>query len=380
MKQFESFSACMFLLRSLPIHFSKDAGLFNFFRVIIKEPGCALLPLANPAISAKYLPKFFISLFLGCMLCFTNQVFSQAGSKTIAGVVRATSGETLSNVTVSVKGTNTATTSDGEGRYSIKVPNAKSVLIFTNVGFGSYEVTVGTKTEINVSITSSSANMEDVVVIGYGSVKKKDITGSVGRVNMEDLQKAPVKSFDDALAGRVAGVQVTSNDGQPGSNAEINIRGVGSVTQSSAPLYVIDGFPQETANANSINPAEIESIEVLKDASATAIYGARGANGVIIITTKRGKSPKATINYNGYYGGQKVIKKMDLMSPYEFVRLQNDINPYYANLAYFSNGKTLEDYKNEKGIDWQDLTFNDLPTFQNHYISLSSKQNRTAYT
>ncbi|HSC39461.1 MAG TPA: SusC/RagA family TonB-linked outer membrane protein, partial [Chitinophagaceae bacterium] len=199
-------------------------------------------------------------------------------------------------------------------------------------------------------------------------------------VNVQDLQKAPVKSIDDALAGRVAGVMVTSNDGQPGSNAEIVIRGVGSVTQSSAPLYVIDGFPQEDANFNSINPAEVESIEVLKDASATAIYGARGSNGVIIVTTKRGKSAKPVVNYNGYVGAQKPTKLMKLMDPYEYVRLQNDINPYYANLFFFSNGKTQEDYKNEKGVDWQDLVLNNAPAFQNHFISISGRPNKTAYT
>jgi TonB-dependent starch-binding outer membrane protein SusC len=343
-------------------------------------------PEAYPALAGKLcgkmrLLKIFLPLFLiAALLSFTGDSIAQSTGKTISGIVRNNNGEPMQDVSVTVKGTRTVTTTDAEGRYTIKVPSSNSVLVFTNVGLVSQQKPVGNNASINVTLLPDAANLQDVVVIGYGSVKRKDVTGSVARVNVQDLQKAPVKSVDDALAGRVAGVMVTSADGQPGSNAEITIRGVGSVTQSSAPLYVIDGFPQEDANFNSLNPAEIESIEVLKDASATAIYGARGSNGVIIITTKRGKSAKPTLTYNGFYGAQKPIKFMKLMSPYEYVRMQNDANPIYANAAFFTNGVTLEDYKNRQAIDWQDLLFNDAPGFQNHSISLSAKANKTAYT
>ncbi|MDN5286521.1 MAG: TonB-dependent receptor plug [Mucilaginibacter sp.] len=297
----------------------------------------------------------------------------------VSGIVKDAKGP-LPGVTVKVKGEITTATTDNGGKFTISAPGNQSVLVFSFIGYMSREVTIGAKTTVDITLLENTSSLDEVVVIGYGQQKVKDITGSVGIVNVKDLQKAPVKSIDDALAGRVAGLQVVSSDGQPGSNAVINIRGVGSVTQSSAPLYVIDGFPQEDANFNSINPAEVASIEVLKDASATAIYGARGSNGVIIITTKRGSSSAPQISYDGYFGGQKPTKVMQLLSPYEFVRLQNDINPYYANAYYFTNGKTLEDYKNVQGIDWQKLVFNSTPVFQNHYISVSARKDKTAYT
>lgn len=319
-------------------------------------------------------------LTLLCLLQLFSLPAIAQSQITISGTIKDNKGESLPSVSVKLKGAPIATSTDIQGKYSIKVPNEQAVLVFTYIGFASQEATVGKRTRIDLTLKESANSLNEVIVTGYGEQKKRDITGSVGIVNVQELQKAPVKSIDDALAGRVAGVQVTSPDGQPGSNANITIRGVGSVTQSSAPLYVIDGFPQEDANFNSINPAEVQSIEVLKDASATAIYGARGSNGVIIITTKRGTSAKPTINYTGYYGIQQPTKIMELMSPYEFVRLQNDINPYYANAYYFTNGKTLESYKNVKGIDWQDLTFNNAPAFQNHYLSVSGRSNKTAYT
>lgn len=303
-----------------------------------------------------------------------------AGAQTVSGrVTDAANHLPLGGASVKVKGSAKGVATDSSGSFTIKtIENA--ILVISHVGYATLEIPASNNLGSIQLSRGGSAALEDVVVIGYGAVRKKDLTGSVGRVNVQDLQKAPVKSIDDALGGRVAGVMVTSSDGQPGANSDIVIRGIGSVTQSSAPLYVIDGFPQEDANFNSINPAEVESIEVLRDASATAIYGARGSNGVIIVTTKRGKSAKPVVNYNGYVGAQKPTKLMKLMDPYEYVRLQNDINPFYANLFFFSNGKTLEDYKNVKGVDWQSLVLNDAPAFQNHYISISGRPNKTAYT
>ena len=324
--------------------------------------------------------KLLLPLLLMCFgICHLQ---AQTATKEIKGKVTDVEGKPIEGVTVKLKGTNTATSTLPSGTFSLKIPTAvkNPVLVYTSVNFISKEVAVTNVPVQDIVLASSNASLDDVVVVGYGTVRKKDVTGSVGRVNVEDLQKAPVKSIDDALAGRVAGVQVNSADGQPGSNAEITIRGVGSVTQSASPLYVIDGFPQEDANFNAINPADVESIEVLKDASATAIYGARGSNGVILVTTKRGKSSKPVLTFNGYYGIQKPIKFMELLSPYEFVRLQNDANPIYAAQAYFTNGVKLEDYKNKEAIDWQDLLFKDAPGFQNYNLSLSARVNKTAYT
>lgn len=324
--------------------------------------------------------EVFIVHILSILLCFTSQTFSQATSNTITGVVRTTSGETLTDVTVTIKGTATATTTNAEGRYIIKVPSTKSILFFTSVGMSSHEIVVGNNRVIDVSLTPNAANLEDVVVIGYGSVKKKDATGAVSRVNIIDLQKAPVRSFEEALAGRVAGVQVSSTDGQPGDALNIVIRGSNSVTGNNSPLYVIDGFPIESPDNNVLNPTDIESIDILKDASATAIYGARGANGVIVITTKRGKVGPPVINYSGYYGISQVTKRMDVMNPYDFVRMQLEINPTGNTATYLTRGnKTLEDYRNVEGLDFQDELFKKGP-FSNHYLSISGGTAQTKYT
>jgi TonB-linked SusC/RagA family outer membrane protein len=216
------------------------------------------------------------------------------------------------------------------------------------------------------------------VVIGYGSVKRKDVTGAVGQVKIAELQKAPVISFEEAMAGRVAGVKVSSADGQPGANINVVIRGTNSVTQDNSPLYVIDGFPMENPDNYAINPAEIESIEVLKDASSTAIYGARGANGVIIITTKKGKVGEPVINYNTYYGHMQNTKKMKLMNAYEFVKYQIERDSTNASNTFLLNGKTLEDFKNVESIDLQDELFRKSP-FQNHFLSLSGGKGGTRY-
>ncbi|WP_243348122.1 SusC/RagA family TonB-linked outer membrane protein [Parabacteroides sp. FAFU027] len=323
----------------------------------------------------------------GVMEQASMQQTSQQKTILVNGIVTDAQGEPLIGVNVIVKGAAGGTITDIDGKFSVKVPNENSTLQFSYIGFKAKSRVVGKDRILKITLEADNKMMEEVVVVGYGTAKRKDLTGAVGRVDVEELQKAPVKSLDEALAGRVAGVQVISGDGQPGSNAEIVIRGVGSVTQSTAPLYVVDGFPLEEANFNSINPNDIESIDVLKDASSTAIYGARGSNGVVLITTKRGKSEKPTITYNGYYGAQKPVKTMELLDAYEFVRLQNDVTPGYATGTYLTTGSglnvkdlTFENYKNVAGIDWQKLCTRNAPAFQNHSISLSAKTNKTAYT
>jgi len=317
-------------------------------------------------------------ILLSVCLLFISAVPSFAQGIKVSGIVSDDSG-TMAGVTVTLKSTRNATRTDVKGVFTISVPNKDAVLVFTFVGYESREIPVGASSQLNVIMKQSANDLNDVVVVGYGTTKKKDLTGSVGSVNMQDVQKAAVTSVDGALAGRIAGVQVTSNDGQPGANAEILVRGVGSVSQSSAPLYVIDGFPQEDANFNSINPADIASIDVLKDASATAIYGARGSNGVILITTKKGTSATPQLTFSTNSGFQKSINNVKLMDAYDFVNLQNDINPYFTSYVYFRNGKTLESYKNAQTINWQDIMFNKLPAFQNHNVSLTGRSNKTSY-
>jgi len=245
---------------------------------------------------------------------FLLTVFSSSAqqSEIITGTVTdQKTGETLAGVSISIKGTTKGgVTTRAQGEYSISVPTGQpAVLVFRYVGYHAKEVTVNQQKTINVTLAEQNNDLDQVVVVGYGTVAKKDLTGSVSSVKMAELNKAPVRSFDEALAGRVAGVQVTSADGRPGSGVDIVIRGNNSVTQANSPLYVVDGFLIEDPNNNVVNPADIESIDILKDASATAIYGARGANGVVVITTKKGKQGKPVFSFSSTLGVQRMAKK-----------------------------------------------------------------------
>lgn len=288
-------------------------------------------------------------------------------------------GETLIGVAVSLKGTtNRATLTDKDGNYAIRVSKSDA-LTFSYLGYNSISLVAGTLKDGTVKLKSRPSALNEVVVIGYGEVKRGDLTGSVGEVKMEDIQKAPVATIDQALAGRIAGVQVSSNEGQPGGGMDIVIRGGNSLTQSNSPLYVIDGFPMEDPSLASINPQDIKSMSVLKDASATAIYGSRGANGVIVIETKDGKVGKTTFAYDTHYGVQQVTKTMDLMNPYEFVKYQNEFDPVYAEEAYLRNGVTLDYYKDVPGIDWQDKLFRN-GNVQNHSLSINGGNTSTKFS
>lgn len=304
---------------------------------------------------------------------------SSAQSKKISGKVTADDNEPLFGVTVFEKGTKTGATTDADGKFVLTVSNANATLSFRYVGYQSRDIPLNNRNTITLALKALDNALNEIVVIGYGTTTRKDLTGSVGQVKMNEFEKAPVRSFDEALAGRVAGVQVSGSDGQPGQTNSIVIRGAGSITQDNSPLYVVDGFPLEDANSNSISPADIESIDILKDASATAIYGARGANGVIIITTKRGKAGEPVIAYNGYYGFQKNTKTIDLMSPYEFVKYQLELDPAAADIAYQKDGKTLEDYRNVKGLNFQDQIYR-TAAMQSHDISIRGGSDKTRYS
>jgi TonB-linked SusC/RagA family outer membrane protein len=304
---------------------------------------------------------------------------SKTPQQTVSGTVKDDKGETIPGVTIKLKGTSVGTSTDAAGKYKISVTGSNQVLVFNSIGYEALEIPVGTSKTINVTLKSHLNDLSEVVVIGYGQVNRRDLTGSVGTVNISDLNKAPVKSFDDALAGRVAGVQVTAPDGQPGASPEIIIRGGNSVTQDNSPLYVVDGFPIENYTNNAINPADIESIEVLKDASSTAIYGARGANGVIIITTKKGKTGPPVVTYNGYYGLQNNTSTVKVMDPYNFIKYQLELDNVKATASYLANGQTLDSYAGVAGLDWQSQVFRTAP-MSNHNISLRGGNKDTKYT
>ncbi len=276
----------------------------------------------------------------------------------VSGTVTDQSGVALPGVNIVLKGSSQGTVSDIDGKFEIQVPNERAVLVFSYVGFIRREIVVGTRSALSVALEADTKALDELVVIGYGTTRKSDLTGSVGQVAVSDMIKAPVNSFAEAMAGRVAGVQVSTSDGQPGGDVSIVIRGAGSLTQSTSPLYVVDGFPIEDLDPKSINPDDIKSISILKDASSTAIYGSRAANGVVLIETKRGMVGKPVINVSTSYGYQFNPRKMELMSPYEFLKYQLEFNPTApSTLAYFKNDRTLEDYRNVKGVNFQDLVF-----------------------
>ncbi len=326
-------------------------------------------------------------LFPGILVCLFSLFMQKTFAQTITGkVTDHSSGEPLIGVAVMVKNTNVGVATDIDGNYSISVPQTdsisptppKPVLVFSYIGYRTQEINAAGKNKIDITLSEESKSLQEVVVVGYGTVTRRDLTGAVDKVDIKEMQKAPVVGFDQSLAGRVAGVNVVGADGTPGTDASIIIRGANSITQDNAPLYVVDGFPVETSVSSVIDPKDIESMEILKDASATAIYGARGANGVIMITTKSGKSSKPTLTYDGYFGVQNVIKKMDLMGGYDFVKMQDEIySDDMMNKYYYFDGKTLDSYRGT-GFDFQDKFFRQAP-IQKHGISLMAGNNDTKY-
>ena len=283
-------------------------------------------------------------IFLICFAFYNIVAYAAPGA--IKGKVTGTDGYGIAGVNVIEKGTTNGVITDVEGNWTLNLTTENPILSFSFIGYKSQETPVGNKTVLNIILIEDVEVLDEVVVVGYGTQKKKDLTGAIASVSSEDLGKTPTSSFDQSLQGKIPGVQVTQTTGAPGGNINIMVRGISSISGSNSPLYVIDGYPignggggsnmsafannSYTANgmANStmekinplstINPSDIESIEILKDASATAIYGSRGANGVVLITTKRGKVGKTTINIDASIGVQQVAHKVDLLSPREY--------------------------------------------------------------
>lgn len=297
---------------------------------------------------------------------------------TVTGEVRDEAGNPVVGAAVLVQGTNKGQTVGADGKFAIEAA-AGETLVVSMLGYATEEVRVGNRTHLNVTLREDSKMIESVVVeIGYGNQRLVDVTGTLGRVKMEDLVKAPVASFDQALQGRLAGVTVSSSDGTPGAEMDIVIRGANSLTQSNSPLYVVDGFPIEDFSSAAVNTADIASLTVLKDASATAIYGSRGANGVIIIETVKGREGKPKVTYNGTVGFQEVTKRMELMNPYEFVVYQIERSPSNLDRYLTKPGRTLDFYRSHEGIDWQDRLFR-TALMHTHNVSVTGGTKQTRY-
>lgn len=322
----------------------------------------------------KFLSLICISLFL---LCGQN-VYAQ--QKEIKGTVTDSQGEPLIGVTIAVKGTTKATMTDMDGTYTLSVGNDAKTLIATFVGMRPNEKVIA-GTVIDFTMEDLSSELEEVVVIGYGTVKRKDLTGSVSSVNADAIAAVPVANVTEAITGKLAGVQITTTEGSPDAEMKVRVRGGGSITGDNTPLFIVDGFPVQSIS--DIAPSDIESIDVLKDASSTAIYGSRGANGVVLVTTKSGKEGKISVNYNAYYSWKKIAKTLDVLSPkdyaswqYELAMLNDDIKSY---TDFFGNYQDIDLYDNVRSNDWQDLTFGRTGHTFNHNLSITGGNDKIRY-
>ena len=287
---------------------------------------------------------------------------SDTKQQTISGKVTDSSGSSLPGVTVVVKGTTQGTITDPDGNYTLSDVSSDATLVFSFVGMKTKEVPVSGQRVINVVLKEDAIGIEEVVAIGYGSVKKSDVTGSTTSVSSDDFNTGAIVSPEQLMQGKVSGVNITLNSGKPGANSVVRIRGGTSITAGNDPLYVIDGVPVAfsaddfTRNSedrmssrannplNMLNPTDIKSINILKDASATAIYGSRGANGVIMITTKRGKDGKNSIEYDSYVSVSSIRKKIDLLSGDEF---RNYLNTHTELISDWDDGGTSTDWQDE---------------------------------
>jgi len=287
----------------------------------------------------------------------------------ITGVVSSNTGEPLSGASIRLKGTDIGATTDAKGSFSLSIPDKGGVLVISYIGYESYEVSVNKSSQLKISLKLLNSTADEIVVIGYGSARKTNLTGAVSSVTSKDIASLPLTGFDQALQGRASGVQVTQNSGTPGGSVSIRIRGVGSLTSSTEPLYVVDGVPMVQANGtlNSINPNDIERIDVLKDAASASIYGSRATNGVVLVTTKRGKTGKLSLNFDTYAGTQQSVKKIDLLNGPQFAKLANEnlVNGGQTANPEWSNAASLP------STDWQDAIFRNAP-IQNYNVSVSS--------
>ena len=319
------------------------------------------------------------------LLCFflLFPMISLAQTISVSGVVADETGEGLPGVSISIQGTSQGTVSDIDGNYTIDVPSAGR-LVFSYMGYVAQTINVGSRTVINVTMKEDSKLLEEVVVVGYATMRKSDLTGAVSSVRSEAIQRSVPTSIDQVLQGRAAGVQVQQNSGMPGASTSIRIRGISSLNAPTDPIYVIDGVVINGGASNnditsnplsSINPSDIVSMDILKDASAAAIYGSRAANGVIMITTRRGQKGEAVVNYNGYVGWQQIPTKLDVLNLQQYAAHRNVLadNGLINPSSYFVRPDLLGE-----GTDWQSELFTTAFT-QNHQISISGGNDASTY-
>lgn len=330
--------------------------------------------------------KKYILFLIAALVCGTGAM----AQKTITGTVKDEQGEAIIGATILVKNTSSGAVTDPEGKFTLNFVKDDDVLQVASLGHLSQDVAVGAQSELSIVLKSDTYKLDEIVAIGYGTSRRGDLTGSIGSVSAADIVRTPTSNYDQALAGRIAGVQVSSVDGTPGEGLNIVIRGGNSITGDNSPLYVVDGIPLEDFDPATISANDIKDFNVLKDASATAIYGSRGANGVILITTKSGRSDgRVVISAGASYGAAWIPTRLAVMGPYDYVRYQQEIA--YAQDGYnptsgMSDSKVRnfmrtwvdpELYRNVKGTNWQDEIFRTAP-FSKINVTLSSGTERSS--
>jgi len=334
-----------------------------------------------------------VCLAIICTLFFSYSSFAQ---KKVTGTVTNDNGEVLAGATVSAG--SAKVTTNNLGVFAIEVPAGVKKLQVTYVGMKSQEITIGKNEAFKVSLDALPNSLNEVVVIGYGTSRKANVSSAISSVSEKDIKNLPAAGADQLLQGKVAGVTVTSNGGQPGGGVSVRVRGITSVNGND-PLYVIDGVPVASSNASLeqnvlgggsgqtaqsglalINPADIASIDILKDASAQAIYGSRAANGVVLITTKRGRAGQSKLSYDTYYGRQTLPKKLKAMNLQQFAQYQNSLVPEIR--AYGLGADSVGEFKNTsvlgKGTDWQDEIYR-TGNIQSHQLAFSGGSDKTTY-
>ncbi len=321
----------------------------------------------------------------------SSNVQNTQQQKVIKGKVTDQSGVSLPGVSVLIKGTTVGVTTDTDGNFSFSLPPDAKMLVFSFVGMRSQEVVIGSKSDYSISLTEEAVSIDEVVAVGYGTVKKSDLTGAVVSVKTGELQQTPMTSIDQGLVGRASGVQVTQTSGMPGAVASIRVRGSSSIQGGNEPLYVIDGFPVyngggfgntggkvQMSGLSTVNPNDIESIEILKDAAATAIYGARAANGVVLITTKTGKKGRDIVSFEANYGVQNVAKIINVMDAQNYAALVNEAYTNDKLTAPYDVTKLASIALLGKGTNWQDELFRAGKT-QNYQLTFSGGDEKTSY-
>jgi TonB-linked SusC/RagA family outer membrane protein len=323
-------------------------------------------------------------IYLSLIACFSF-VLVWGQNRQVTGRVISDSSNAIAGVNVTVKGTATTVATNDQGQFTISIPDKSNVVLtFSSVGYATQDVAVGSRSVINITLSSVSSSLNDVVVIGYQTVRRKDLLASVSSVSAKELKDIPINSAAEALNGRLAGVTATTSEGSPDATIRIRVRGGMSITGDNNPLFIVDGVQVENA-LNTLSPQDILSIDVLKDAAATAIYGARGGNGVIVITTKSGRSGRTIVSYNGFVGVKSLARELDVLSPYDFVIYQSersrgsgtDSTNFTKNFG--TTWDTLNVYKNIAPIDWQKEVFGNTGITTTHNVNVTGGNKKITY-